>query len=311
MSAFSPMSEAAALIRLQTLPKLGSVGLYKLLAALDVAGMSATDCVNTSSDDLARRLGETWRWLGETLRLQDPAPPMEWASALDVQGWRLIPHTQPDYPASLKRVLGDKCPPLLYVKGHAPLLTARGITFSGARTVSESGLSTAEILAREAVAHNYVVISGHAKGVDHTAHQTALSAGGKTVFIPSEGALRFRLRSDLRRLTDSRPDSWVIATQFAPMDGWHVGHAMQRNRTVIGLSRALFIVEAGLDGGTWDAALEAERLNHPLYVWDNGLPASGNGAILKRGVARPLSPDHFPDLSADDSPPAPHQLSLF
>jgi predicted Rossmann fold nucleotide-binding protein DprA/Smf involved in DNA uptake len=130
------------------------------------------------------------------------------------------------------------------------------------------------------------------------------------VFVLSEGALRFRLRAGLRPLVQANPERALFVTQYAPNEVWQVGSAMQRNRTILGLSRALFIIEAGLDGGTWDAALEAERLKHPLYVLDLPSTERGNGAILARGVAQPIGWQgdlpQFPDLTSP-----PKQLSLW
>jgi len=310
----SNAAEVAALIRLQTVPKLGAATLYKLLAALSVAEISPARYIGLSAAEMADSVGETFRWVADALSVQDSTSALAWTEKLLAEGWRVVTHVQPEYPASVRLVLGDKCPPLLYVKGHIPLLHAPGIAFSGSRNVSERGLSAAAALAEQSATQGLTVISGHAKGVDQTAHHAALESGGATVFIPSEGALRFRLRADLRRLADEKPQAWVIATQYAPMDGWHVGNAMQRNRTLIGLSKALFIIEAGLDGGTWDASLEAERLRHPLYILHDPDPASGNAAILQRGKARSIITSggipQFPDLS--DSPPddTHHQLQL-
>lgn len=309
-------ADVVALIRLQTAPKLGAVTLYKLLSRLSDLAMTPTQFVTLSAADITQSVGASSAWMADALAGQDPAAASEWSDKLLSDDWRLIPHTQADYPASLHAILGDKCPPLLYLKGHAALLNRPGVAFSGSRNVSERGLACAAALAKVAAAHGLTAVSGHAKGVDQSAHHAALESGGATVFVPSEGALRFRLRANLRPFTGQSPDTWVIVSQYAPMEGWHVGSAMGRNRTIIGLSRALFVIEAGVDGGTWDAALEAERLRHPLYVLHDPDPASGNAAILKRGKARPIldvdGVPHFPDLeSIPPSDPAQHQLSLF
>ena len=65
---------------------------------------------------------------------------------------------------------------------------------------------------------------------------------------------------------------------------------MQRNLTILGLSRAMILIESGEKGGSMAAGREAIRLNVPLFapVYD-GMPESaiGNRLLLEKG-ARPL-----------------------
>src|SRR5262249_15423980 len=143
------------------------------------------------------------------------------------------------------------------------------------------------------------VVSGHAQGVDETAHRAALAAGGQTVLVLPEGILRFRARASLAGYLSD--DNAVVISEFPPKLPWSVGNAMQRNRTICGLVHALIVIEAGTSGGTWEAGQSALELGVPLLVLDFPNPAPsglGNPLLLRQG-GRPLPchPAEPPDLS--------------
>jgi len=201
--------------------------------------------------------------------------------------FRLVTFLDEDYPPSLKRV-DDAAPPLLYIHGDTALLRQPGIGFGGSRNVSRDGQRATDELARSAVKdHQATVVSGHAKGVDTIAHQSALAAGGVTILVLPEGALKFRLNNELRSYWAEAANRIVVVTQFAPNEPWATRNAMARNATVLGLSRAFCVIEAGDEqGGTWAAGITALRMGVPLYVLDyETLPESalGNKKLIERG----------------------------
>ena len=69
---------------------------------------------------------------------------------------------------------------------------------------------------------------------------------------------------------------------------------MRRNRIIVGLSRAVIIVEAGETSGALHAARFAHDYGRPVYAIDN---STGNAALL-RDYAHPL-PDNIDVLIAD------------
>ena len=84
----------------------------------------------------------------------------------------------------LNAVERQNAPGWLWVEGDVSLLGAiPRVSVVGARTASPDGLRRAGRLARELVAHEVVVVSGLARGVDTVAHQTAIRAGGRTVAV--------------------------------------------------------------------------------------------------------------------------------
>lgn len=66
---------------------------------------------------------------------------------------------------------------------------------------------------------------------------------------------------------------------------------MQRNRTIIGLSNAMVLVESREKGGTFDAGKKTLKYKHPLFVVDfqeMGKSNAGNQYFIERGATRLL-----------------------
>jgi DNA processing protein len=192
------------------------------------------------------------------------------------------------YPQRLKAVLGKHAPAQLFVCGNVDLLNEHGVSFCGARNASGKGIEAAALCARTAIKARFVITSGNARGVDRATHREALAAGGATILVIPEGMDHFRIAPELRDVWD-----WarvLVVSQFQPNTVWRSYHAMERNKTIMALSCAMIVVEAGEKGGTRAAGEDAIRLHIPLFAVDYGFDESvapGNRELIKRG-AKPL-----------------------
>lgn len=219
------------------------------------------------------------------------------------------------YPDALKRTLGEEAPVLLLCIGNLELLRKASVGFCGSREATEKGMATArdsaDLLAREGVN----IVSGFAAGVDMNAHRAALAAGGTTTVVLAEGILRFRVKKEIREEWDDRRT--LVVSEFGPNLPWSVNHAMQRNRTICGLSRAMILIEARATGGSIQAGRDCLRLGLPLFaaVYE-GMPesATGNEELLRQGAKRLMKsrstnrPNIRPVLEAIAVPPASAEM---
>lgn len=205
------------------------------------------------------------------------------------------------YPQRLRTILGSRAPSRLTVCGNIDLLDEHAVSFCGARNASEKGIEAAALCARTASKENFVVTSGNARGVDRATHREALVAGGSTILVIPEGMDHFRVAPELRDVWDWK--RVLIVSQFANNAVWRSYHAMERNKTIMALSCAMIVVEAGEKGGTRAAGEDAIRLHIPLFAVDYGFDetvAPGNRELLKKG-AKPLKKSREtgePNLSA-------------
>lgn len=201
------------------------------------------------------------------------------------KGIRVLTPDDKDYPERVKTRLGNSAPKTLYVWGNLDLLKKPAVGFCGSRNASEKGLEVTADTARQIAELGWVIVSGHARGVDVTAHKTAIMSGGSTIIVAPEGMLVFKLRQELKKV--AKPEQILIISEFAPKMTWNVRNAMTRNRTIIGLSDAMILVEARNEGGTFEAGKSTLSLNVPLYVVEYQTPgesAAGNPYFLKRGA---------------------------
>ena len=194
----------------------------------------------------------------------------------------------PAYPARLRTILRERAPDRLYLRGDVSLLDEHAISFCGARNVSEKGIEAAILCAQKAVTEQFVITSGNARGVDRATHRQALIEGGATVIVLPEGMNHFRIAPELKDCWDwSRV---LVVSQFEPSVVWKSYHAMDRNKTIMALSCAMIVVEAGEKGGTRSAGEDALRLGVPLFAVDYGFDetvAPGNRELIRKG-AKPL-----------------------
>ena len=193
------------------------------------------------------------------------------------------------YPKVLAERLGSQMPPILYTLGNRALLSSKGAAILGHAETSEKGDMIAWGAARECARSGVTVFGGIAKGPGSAAHAGALENGGTTVGVIPCGFLTFDLSAKLKTLFDA--DRFLIASPFHPKEEFTQFTAMNRNRVICALSRAVFIVEAPKEGGIFEAAKSAAKLSIPLYTAEYAQypeSAEGNPILMKDFKASPV-----------------------
>ncbi len=212
----------------------------------------------------------------------------EYLGLLD-RGFDIIPFFSPAYPGRIREILGSGFPPLLYTAGNKELLKKRGIAILGESSISEKGKDICYWGAKTVARHNLTVISGMASGGDNTAHRSALENGGTTVaFIPS-GINRLNPPEFMLKSLES--ENLLIVSPFYPAREGDKYSAYIRNRVLIALSHAVYIVEAPAESGMMEAAKSAEKLGVPLFTTEYSQypeSASGNLQIMEKHGGIPI-----------------------
>ena len=135
------------------------------------------------------------------------------------------------------------------------------------------------------------VVSGHAKGVDSTAHLAALEANGTTTLVLPYGI------NELRQKREFKKYNWnqdvLAVSQFSPDARWLARNAMIRNRLICALSKAVVVIESGPErdakgkmSGTFDSGKTALDMKLPLFVVDPAYfenPPKGNADLITLG----------------------------
>jgi DNA protecting protein DprA len=188
------------------------------------------------------------------------------------------------YPKCLKSILGKDAPSILFYRGNFELCDMLSVGFCGSRNASEKGLTITKDCVSQMIQRNIVIVSGYARGVDMTAHCSALREKGKTIIVLAEGLFHFAEKQEIKGLLDS--ENHLIVSQFSPNAVWNGRNAMCRNSTIIAFSDAMVLIESRLQGGTYAAGKECLRRHHPLFVIDFAKPdnsATANFEFIKNG----------------------------
>jgi DNA protecting protein DprA len=188
------------------------------------------------------------------------------------------------YPEILSHSLKNSTPPILSYFGNLQLLQMSSVGFCGSRKASQKSLEIAKDCVNQLASQEFVIISGYADGIDQQVHLAALESGGSTIIVLPEGLLNFRVRKILQDIWD-----WnrvLVISEFLPKAVWLTSRAMQRNKTIIGLSKVMVLIEAGENGGSIDAGRKSLEMKRKLYVplCESELGyAAGNKKLLEMG----------------------------
>jgi predicted Rossmann fold nucleotide-binding protein DprA/Smf involved in DNA uptake len=197
----------------------------------------------------------------------------------------VISRADPEYPGLLKSRLRNDAPAILYGCGDVAALNRGGLAVVGSRAADEALLSYTLTIGELSARAGRAVISGGAKGIDQYAMRGALNAGGRVIGVLADSLERQAMNRDHRnRIVDGQ---LTLVSPFDPGAGFHVGNAMQRNKTIYALSDAALVVSTDLGkGGTWTGAVE--QLDKfrcvPIYVRSAGEPQAGLAALKTKGA---------------------------
>ena len=159
-------------------------------------------------------------------------------------------------------------PGIIYTKGiiKIPLPSPR-VSIVGSRKASLEGLENAGKIAKILVENQVLIVSGLAEGIDTSAHQAAIKAGGKTIAVLGTPLNKTypKKNFDLQQ---------QIMSKHLAISQFPIGHLTRpkdfvaRNKTMALISDATIIVEAGNTSGSLHQGWEALRLGRPLFIWN-------------------------------------------
>jgi len=188
----------------------------------------------------------------------------------------------------------------------------------GSRKATDYGLGVAAQFGRAAALDGIPVYSGGAYGIDGAAHKAAVEAGGTTVAVLG-GGLDHLYPARHLHLFDRICEQGALITEFAPWEPPLAPQFLQRNRIIVGLSKAVLVVEAGARSGALNTAHTALDENRELFAVPGPIHSAtsrGTNGLIKQGARLADDPKDVLDFLQGREPGAragtkPRQLDLF
>ena len=169
------------------------------------------------------------------------------------------------YPTRLKERLGKETPGCIWCKGDISLLMQPMVALVGSRDLNERNRRFAQEVGYQAARQGYVLVSGNARGADHTAQTACLKAGGRVISVIADSLIDKPLEENVLYISEDGFDLPFTSQR-----------AISRNRLIHALAERTFVAQSGLcTGGTWDGTVK--NLRHgwsSVYLFSDGSAAA-------------------------------------
>lgn len=197
---------------------------------------------------------------------------------------KIVPFADSNYPARL-RTIPDP-PPLLYVKGEIRTEDEKAVAVVGSRSTSDYGRRVARDLCRGLASWGFTVVSGMARGIDGTAHETALNAGGRTLAVLGSGVDRI-YPAEHDQLYRRISENGAVLSEFPLGTRPLAFNFPARNRLISGLSLGVVVVEATEKSGSLITAALALEQGREVFAVPGDVGASrsrGAHRLIRQGA---------------------------
>ncbi len=189
------------------------------------------------------------------------------------------------YPELLKKI-NDPPKVLRYRGTFDENIFKNTLAVVGSRRATNYGKLVTEKLVRELAEEGITIVSGFMFGIDAVAHNTAVSANGKTIAVMPCGAdiVHPAYQKELYCEIEKKG---LILSEFEdgfPPDKWTYP---RRNRIVVGLSMATLVIEAAEKSGSLISAEFAKKYGRPIFAVPGAITSSvskGTNNLIKEGA---------------------------
>lgn len=168
-----------------------------------------------------------------------------------------------NYPKRLKQC--EDAPLMLYCKGEDVFNNRRSVSIVGTRRATAYGKKFCEDIVKALKAHNALIVSGLAEGIDTFAHENALKNGLKTIAVLGH-PLNTIYPAHNRKLAVEIVNQGTLVTEFPIKTSADKSQFVKRNRIIAGLSDAIIIVESAKKGGALISADFGNSYNRDVFA---------------------------------------------
>ena len=179
----------------------------------------------------------------------------------------------------------------LYYKGDLGLLDEDKVRLAivGSRKMTDYGRRVIEKMVPILVQAGVVVVSGFMYGVDQMAHEVCLDCGGGTVAVLGWGIDRELSIEDMKLYEKFVKGKSLVMSEYEGKAMAEQYFFVQRNRIVVGMSKAVLVVEAAKKSGTMTSVRWAKKMKKPVLCIPGQIVSKvseGANRLIKSGEAR-------------------------
>lgn len=224
-------------------------------------------------------------------------------------GIAVLGPNNPLFPAQLRMI--PKPPVLLYAKGNIEALSKPAVAVIGTRDPTAYGVGSGRKIAARLAERGLVIVSGLAEGCDTAGHEGCLDAKGETVAVLAHGHGQVYPPKNADLAKRIIAENGCLVSEYRPGTEPSRYQFIERDRLQSGLSRAVFVVETGVKGGTMHTvgfALLQQRIlaaleHSPKYLMHE--KALGNRQLIFEAKAMPIKTPEDVQLLAERALAAP------
>lgn len=171
------------------------------------------------------------------------------------------------YPEALKEI--PQAPKKLFYRGNIEALkTFPKISVVGTRRCSDYGRQATESITKDLAKAGICIVSGLARGIDTSAHKSALKYNTKTIAILGSSVSDKNIypQSNLKLAHNIIEAGGLIMSEYETGTTSFPSHFPARNRIVAGLTQGVIVIEAPIKSGALITARLALDANRNVYA---------------------------------------------
>jgi DNA protecting protein DprA len=145
-------------------------------------------------------------------------------------------------------------------------LPSQGFAIVGSRLPQRRSIELLTEVMGDLKNSGLIIVSGFARGIDSKAHELAIESGLRTIAILGCGIARDYPKENSRLRSEIIESGGLVISQFDEHAEPLAQNFYNRNGTIAGFSKAVWVVEAAEVSGTLNTAKWASDLNRDLYA---------------------------------------------
>ncbi|NCA67318.1 MAG: DNA-protecting protein DprA [Clostridia bacterium] len=182
---------------------------------------------------------------------------------MDKAGIVAVTMASDNYPELLNEIFNP--PIVLFAKGRVELLNSRCFAVVGTREPTRYGKDVTENFTTELAAKGFTIVSGPARGVDSTAHRTALNFNKPTIGVLGSGLDKV-YPAENKALFLEVAEKGLLLSEYKLGVGVQQYNFPERNRIISGISEGVLVTEAGENSGSLITINHAVEQNKNIYI---------------------------------------------